>query len=127
MEVAVSISGDNGCALNDSEYCLRLVSGIKLGDLDACICLKDNMRDIVLFSHGMLNRTYRYTDDTVFFLNYGNMLLYCCICGRRDKLLHLLTATNYGNIRVHDLDDDITAMIATIKSNCHNDILLDMH
>ena len=127
MKVAISICSDNACALNNGEYCLRLISGMELGDLDTCICLKYNMRYIVLFCHGVLNGTYRYTDDTVFFLVYGNMLLDCCICRRRDKLLHLLTATYYGNIGVHDLDDDITAMIATIKCNCHNDILLDMH
>jgi hypothetical protein len=55
------------------------------------------------------------------------MLLHCSVCRRRYELLHLLTATNYGNIRVHDLDDDIAAMLATIKCDCHKDILLDMH
>ena len=127
MKIAICISSNNACPLNKGEYCLRLISGMEFCDLDTCIRLKDNMRYKMLFCHGMLNGTYRYTDDTVFFLNYGNMLLNCRIRRRRDKLLHLLTATYNGDIGVHDLDDDIAAMLATIKSNCHNDILLDMH
>lgn len=127
MKVAVSVCSDNTCTLYKSKYCFGLVTGMKFCDLDACICLKNYVRDIMLSCHGMLYGTNGNSDDAVLCLHYGNMLLYCSVSRGRDKLLHLLTATYYRNIRVHDLDDDIAAMLATIKCDCHKDILLDMH
>ena len=117
MKVAVFING-NRFILTCAEESLRLI--LKIDTHPPILCLDVNECDEVLRKHRMRYASDFNLDCTVIdFGNYRYMLFIACIYRVRNHFRHLLSAAYDRHLGIHDLDDDVAAMTASVEFCCH--------
>ena len=118
VKVAVLIDGNRfaiACTY------LRLWNILKINADATIFSFHINETDMMLRSHRMRDAAHLHLHCTSIQECYlRNMLLITCIHRIRNQLLHLFTAAHHRDPRVHNLNDHIAAMTASIKFSFHN-------
>lgn len=114
VEIAISVSG-NGCFVAEGESNSGFFTGVETFAVTATVCLEIHPSDIMLFCHGVSDRTDGNFDDIIFNCNDGGMLFDACIDRTGDKVLHFFAAAHKGDAGVVDKAYEIFTMFTYIE------------
>lgn len=119
VQVAVLVNGDRGIALGDGEHGFRSCVVGKRGNLEALLGDEADELDVVLGSHRVLDAADANLHHVALNLDGGNVLFNGCIDGTGNQLRHGLATANHGHAGINELDDDVSASVATIEFDLH--------